>query len=325
MSEEKRKVKEKWEKEWEGKQIVMLEIDKIGIPEERITSGLHKDKLEFLIESVKEKGILQPILVREVGGRYILVDGLHRLYAARELGKKKVPAIIKRGKMKDVLIDNLIANMIRGESDPIQEAKVLHTLQVEEGLSPAEIAKKTGLSVDLVKKRLALLELPPLVQQFVAEGKLSIGSALELLKLPDEQLQIEVATDAVNWGYTVEQTRNRVEELLNPEREPEPGQYTFDETGRPQVVYPTCDLCGRELPGYSKSLMLCPECYNLIMEAIEEMKRLEEQAKSQTATTELKPQEATTTEEPGTTFIPLYGVYWMPTWQPTGKEKESTE
>ena len=261
----------------EKKEVVYIDVDKILIPEERVTSIVDEDKLKELEESIKERGILQPLHIIQVDNKYILVDGLHRLFVAKKLGMKKVPCLVKKGTMRDVLVENLIVNRQRGISDPIGEATVLKTLMDEYKMSLAQAARELKISESTARKYLQILKLPEEVKQLLRQKKLSLGCAYWISKLEDKNLQIEVANDAVAYGYTEEMCRARVLQLMRPDISPEDTGYTFTPQGAPQKVLPRCSLCGKEIEEGGTYLWFHDECAQVILSAIEEMKRAEEE------------------------------------------------
>ena len=199
----------------EKREVVYLDIDKILVPEERVTSIVDEEKLRELEESIKERGILQPLHIIQVDNKHILVDGLHRLLVAKKLGMRQVPCLIKKGTMRDVLVENLIVNRQRGISDPIGEATVLQTLIKEYNMSLSQAAKELKISESTARKYLQILKLPEDVKQLIRGKRLSLGCAYWISKLEDEKMQREVANDAVAYGYTEEMCRARVLQHFN--------------------------------------------------------------------------------------------------------------
>lgn len=262
----------------EDRRVQYLEIDKILIPEERVTSVVDDSIMAELEESIKERGILQPLYVMEVDGKYILVDGLHRLLVAKKLKLQKVPVLIKRGSEKDLLIENLIINRQRGTSDPIGEALVIDTLVREHKMSLYAAAKACNISESTARKYLALLTLPSEVKEMVRRKQLGVECAYWIAKLQDDKLKIEVARDAIQYGYTAQMCRARVLQLLRPDLEPEEVGYTFTPQGEPQRILPKCFLCGREIQGDPQYIWLDRECMSLLEEFREQWNRQEEES-----------------------------------------------
>jgi len=268
-------------------EVVYLPIDKIMIPDTRVTSVVDPDIMEELRESVRQKGILQPLHVAEVDGQYVLIDGLHRLYVARELGIKEVPCIVRPMTMDEVLIQNLIVNRQRGRSNPAQEAEVLERLINEFGYSINKAAEILGISRTKARKLLAISKLPEEVKDLLKHGKLQFEAAYLLTFLEDKNKQIEVANDAVRFGYTVEQVKARVQYELNPQAEPEAVGWTFSETGAPEPVYPKCFLCGEDVVEDGTYIWIHKGCLEILeqfkqeWEALTKMEEAEKEAEKE--------------------------------------------
>ncbi len=244
--------------------VIELEIEKIQVPDLRVTSQVEDAMFDELVESIRKNGILQPITVSNSGGSLILVDGLHRLLAAKQIGLLTVPAIITDDSEADIMVKNLFLNRQRGRSNPAQEAEVVRFLEQDQHLSLREIAERTGISDTRVRQLLAISSLPREVLDLVAERKLGISHAEELLKLEKSEDQLQVAQDAVNWKYTVDQVRLRVHELLNPLPTPQPGSFVFDNSGQPVRVPILCALCAKDLGNDKSYLWLCGDCIVLV-------------------------------------------------------------
>ena len=257
-------------------QIVEVEIDKIKIPEVRVTSYFDPAEHEALKESMKTYGQRVPIILYDVGGELWLSDGYHRLQVAKELGWKTIKAIIYKGDKASVDIDNLITAAIRGRNNPALFAKVVKRLRDEYGLSWREIAKKVGYSPAEIKKYYDLNNLPEQVLELVGSGKLAISKALLLLHIPDPRGQIQAAEDVVKYNYTEAQTRELVKYYLEAYSEAPP------QTSAPPVVPPEnerlihCELCDEPMRERATYHWVCDECWNAILQAIEEAKREEE-------------------------------------------------
>lgn len=249
----------------EEQKIVYVEVDRIAVPRERVTSVWDPELEEEFLESIRTKGILKPLDLMEVDGNLWLVDGLHRLVAAEKLNLKKVPAIIRKGSIEDLLITNIIVNRQRGKSNPAQEAECLAFLVHKRGFPLENAAKQLGLSLSWAKKLLRIAELPEEVKDYIKQGKIPITGAFHLTNLPSATEQISVARDAALYGYNAYQIKARVAQILNPDTEPEPGQYTFTANGKPHKIPIRCEFCGKELPETGRHYRwLCAECEELL-------------------------------------------------------------
>ncbi len=172
-----------------------------------------ESKLGELKASIKEKGVLQPILVRPVGNEYEVVAGERRLRASRELNLKKVPVIIKNITDREALVLALVENIQREELNPIEEAQGFKRLIEEFNFTQETVADSVGKDRTTVTNFLRLLKLPKEIQDFVASDKLSVGHARTLLSL-DEKMQKKTAADIIAKGLSVRQVEAMVKKIL---------------------------------------------------------------------------------------------------------------
>ena len=191
-----------------------LNIETIDV-EPGIRHTLDKEPLDELTASIKQHGILQPLVV-EPGdeGRYKLHIGKRRMAAARLAGLESVPAIILDGSLdsKDSLAMRLVENLHREELDPIDEAEAYATLK-DMGLKVSEIARRVGKERTYVSHSMRMLRLHPKVREAVRNRTLPREHALTLLRLELYQ-QIHLAEEIMEKGLTIQVTRNRVRGLL---------------------------------------------------------------------------------------------------------------
>ncbi len=170
-----------------------------------------EEELEELVKSVKEKGVLQPVLVREVsGGVYELVAGHRRFLAARRAGLSSIPAIVKRLSDEEALTVALIENLQRQDLNPVEEAEGYRRLVEEFGLSQEEVARRVGKDRSTVANALRLLKLPREVKEDLIEGRLTAGHARALLSLEEESLILEARNEVLRKGLSVRETERLV-------------------------------------------------------------------------------------------------------------------
>jgi ParB family transcriptional regulator, chromosome partitioning protein len=208
-----------------------------------------EDALAELVHSIREIGVLQPVVVRPVTPtdeadqvRYEIVMGERRWRASREAGRDTVPAIVKETDEDDLLRDALLENLHRSQLNALEEAAAYQQLLDDFGCTQEELAQRIGRSRPQVSNTLRLLRLPPVVARRVAAGVLSAGHARALLALPDTTAMERLAQRVVAEGLSV---RN-VEEVvalgeaetneLGARRQPRPG------TRRPQLDDLAADL-----------------------------------------------------------------------------------
>ncbi len=173
------------------------------------------EALQELADSIKEQGIVQPLVVRERNGKYELIAGERRWRAAQLLGLTEVPVIIRDADDRAVLELALIENLQRENLNPLEEAQGYQQLADQFQLKQEEIALKVGKSRALVANALRLLKLPVPVQTQLREGRVSVGHAKVLLGLAGEKLQIQAADRIVKDGLSVRQTEVLVARLAS--------------------------------------------------------------------------------------------------------------
>lgn len=167
--------------------------------------------LAELVESVRENGIIQPLIVRRVGGKLELIAGERRWRAAGEAGLAKVPVIVREATDLEVLELALIENLQREDLNPIEEAKAFTRLAEEFGLKQETIAKKVGKSRAAVANTMRLLDLDAELQGYLVQGRLTVGHAKALLGLRSAAEQKAIAEQVLRRGLSV----RAAEELVN--------------------------------------------------------------------------------------------------------------
>jgi len=170
-----------------------------------------EDTLDELAESIKQVGLLQPVVVRAAGpGRYELIMGERRWRASQRAGLTEIGAIVKQTQDNDLLRDALIENLHRQQLDPLEEAAAYQQLLDDFGATHEQLAQKIGRSRPHISNTLRLLNLPPAVQKRVAAGVISAGHARALLGLNDPEAQDRLAHRIVAEGLSV----RAVEEIV---------------------------------------------------------------------------------------------------------------
>ncbi|MDD5439437.1 MAG: ParB/RepB/Spo0J family partition protein [Candidatus Omnitrophica bacterium] len=162
-------------------------------------------KLNELVESIREKGIIQPVLVRPHGDGYELIAGERRFRAMKELGFTEIPVIIKEVTDADSLELSLIENIQREELNSIEEAHAYKQLSEEFNFSQDQISKAVGKDKSTVSNTLRLLSLPALIQKHIEENTLTMGHAKAILALPSDTAKIRCAKKIINQALSVRQ------------------------------------------------------------------------------------------------------------------------
>ncbi len=207
-----------------------------SIPIAQITRNPFQPRREFkaedlaeLQESLKASGLLQPITVRRRPGRdgFELIAGERRLRAAKALGWREIPAIIKEIDDRTLLTLALVENLQRTDLNPIEEGEGYRQLTQEFSLTQQQIAETVGKDRTTVANMLRLLQLPNSVRELLQEGHLSMGHAKVLLGLDEEATMIALAREIVSEGLTVREVERRLRAVETP---------TKKKTGRPRSV-----------------------------------------------------------------------------------------
>lgn len=195
---------------------VLLKIEDVEPNRDQPRTEFDEEALMQLADSIREHGVLQPILVRPIfGGGYQIVAGERRYRASRLAGLTEIPAIIRDLSDLQTMEIALIENLQRENLNPIEEAQGYRTLMEEHGLTQEEVATAVGKSRPVVANALRILKLPEYVQALVSEGKLSAGHARALAGIEDAEAICRLAEEIVERGLSVRET----EKLCKPQTE----------------------------------------------------------------------------------------------------------
>lgn len=176
-----------------------------------------KEKIMNLANSIKEHGIIQPLILKKQDESYVIVAGERRWRAAKEAGIKEIPAIVMELTEKQVLEISLIENIQREDLNPIEEAKAYKKLLDDFDLTQEELSAKLGKSRVAITNTLRLLNLDEVVQQFLIEGIITEGHGRALLALPNLNMQHEMCKKIVDENLSVRETEKVIKNLLNPQ------------------------------------------------------------------------------------------------------------
>ncbi|MGW8312434.1 MAG: ParB/RepB/Spo0J family partition protein [Desulfuromonadales bacterium] len=172
-------------------------------------------KMAELVASIREKGVIQPLVVRHTGDHYQIIAGERRWRAAQKAGLKEVPVVIQDVSEDWALEMALIENIQREDLNPIEEAEAYRNLMSTFDLSQEEVARRVGRERPTVANALRLLRLPTMIQQDVIDGLLSMGHARALLSLESAARIKDVRDQVVKKQYSVRQTEALVKKLRN--------------------------------------------------------------------------------------------------------------
>ena len=186
---------------------LMIEIEKVSAGRAQPRRKFDDGALEELASSIKEKGILQPLIVIESGGGFELIAGERRLRAAARAGLERVPVIVKRDVNPQEMVElALIENIQREDLTPLEEARAYQRLMDEYAYTQEETARRVGKSRAAVANSVRLLGLPAVVQELIETGVLSEGHGRALLAMPTSAAQIQLAQKVARRGLSVRET-----------------------------------------------------------------------------------------------------------------------
>ena len=187
-----------------GAQLAQLPVDAIHANPRQPRRRFEPEATTGLASSIKQQGLLQPVVVRpRQAGGYELIAGERRWRAAREVGIEMLPALVREADDRDTLLLALVENVAREQLSPVEEARAYASLVDEFELSLGDVAERVGRSKSSVSNRLRLLELPEEVLWMVARGELTEGHARAVLSLPDHDARKKLAKKIVRDGMSV--------------------------------------------------------------------------------------------------------------------------
>ena len=192
--------------------IVEIKITDIEANEMQPRKAFDDSTLAELSESIKEHGVVQPIIVRRSGNSYQIVAGERRWRASRMAGEKTIPAIVKECSNLEVMELALIENLQREDLNAIEEAMAYKALIEEYNMTQEEISRKIGKSRPVIANHLRLLQLPQEIKDMIAEGKITQGHARALLAIAGEKRQLEVAERIITGQLNVRQVEKLAKE-----------------------------------------------------------------------------------------------------------------
>lgn len=192
-----------------GSPIVELDLSSIEADPHQPRQRFDDAKIDELASSLKEHGVIQPLIVRKIGSSYRLVAGERRLRAAAKAGIDKVPAVVREMTDREAVEVSLVENLQREELGPLEQATAFQRLSDEFGLTQEEIAARVGKSRPEVANTLRLLRLEPEVKRLLNDGRLTGGHGRALVSL-DREKQLRLAKMAASRGLSVRKTEEMV-------------------------------------------------------------------------------------------------------------------
>jgi ParB family chromosome partitioning protein len=205
-----------------------VNINKIEPNQNQPRKNFEQQGLQELADSIKQFGVIQPLVVQKKENYYEIIAGERRWRAAKIAGLKEVPVIVKELSANEILEISLIENIQRENLNPIEEARAYKALIEDFELKQEEIAEKVSKSRSAITNALRLLKLNEQVQEMLIRGQISMGHARALLSISDEQVQISIAQRIIEEGLSVRNIEKIVKELANTkEKKKENDRYKY--------------------------------------------------------------------------------------------------
>lgn len=198
---------------------IMVKINQVEPNRDQPRKDFDEDALVELADSIKQFGILQPLIVQKKKDYYEIIAGERRWRAAKIAGVKEVPVIVKEFTDQEIVEISLIENIQREDLNPIEEAMAYKRLLEEFNLKQDEVAERVSKSRTAVTNSMRLLKLSPRVQQMIVDDMISTGHARALLAIDDEEQQYILANKIFDEKLSVRETEKLVKALKNPKKE----------------------------------------------------------------------------------------------------------
>ncbi len=199
--------------EKEEKDVVVLKTSMLEPNKEQPRKSFDSEKIDELAQSIKQYGIIQPIIVCKKDDYYRIIAGERRWRAAKKAGVKEVPVVVKEYSDREIAEISLIENIQREDLNPIEEALSYKQLIDDYHLTQEELAQRVSKSRTVITNAMRLLKLHKDVQKMLVDGRLSAGHARAILALEDPKQQLKIANEVVEKNLSVRQTEDLVKEL----------------------------------------------------------------------------------------------------------------
>lgn len=202
-----------FDEEVENDNVTSLNILKIDPNVEQPRRDFNQESIKELSKSIQEHGVVQPIIVKPLNGRYVIIAGERRWRAARQAGLEKIPVIIRDLDDKEMLEIALIENLQREDLNPMEEAEGINNLINTYNLNQEQVAKRLGKSRPAISNALRLLKLPKEIRILLEENSISTGHARALLGIEDNAKKVELAKLIVDKGLNVRETESIIKKM----------------------------------------------------------------------------------------------------------------
>lgn len=198
--------------------LIEIEIERILPGTSQPRTGFNEGSLKELAQSIKEKGIIQPIVVSRVGdGTFRIIAGERRWKAAKIAGLEKIPAVIKDVSPREAVEIALIENIQREDLDPVETASAFERLLRDFDITQEELSKRVGKDRATIANYLRILKLPEEAREYLKNGSLTVGHAKAILSIENPQRQLEAAKVVIKKSLSVRQTEELVKRMSKPQ------------------------------------------------------------------------------------------------------------
>lgn len=204
----------------EGESLQELAIEEIAPNPQQPRKSFDINGLQELSTSMRQSGVLQPVVVRRAGAGYQLIIGERRLRAAKMAGLERIPAVIREATDAESLELALVENLLREDLNPMEEAEAYQRLLAEFGWTQEELATRVGKDRSSIANCLRLLKLPAIIQEDLRVGRLTMGHARALLSLTGEAAQLRLREEILAHSWSVRTTEEGVQRSHIPRRAP---------------------------------------------------------------------------------------------------------
>ena len=201
----------------DGESVILARVDEIKTSPFQPRRHFDEQQIEELAASIRERGLIQPLVVRKVDGKFELIAGERRLRAVTSLGYTEVRVVVHDASDEEVAELTLIENLQRADLTPLEEAEQYRLLQTRFGMKQEVIARHIGKSRAAVANMVRLLDLSPLSRDLLEKKSITVGHAKVLLQLKDDYQQSTAAEKVARQNLTVRQTEQLVRSVLSPE------------------------------------------------------------------------------------------------------------
>lgn len=250
--------------------ISNLSMDLVARPKKGQRISIDANVIRELAESIKEKGLLQPILVRKDGEKFEIVAGDRRYLAHEMLGLKKIKSIVREMDERECFTLRSIENLQREDLSPIEEGFIYKELRDTYKMSVVGIAKNLGISESKVIEKLKCIEMPDEVTKAIHEGRLSARSAVVLFRIEDESTRNMYLRSAIDNGINVRTAElwfNDYQKTTNRQGLSARRLREIDHQNLKKKHYGACDICEEAVDTQDlKALVICRACMQIILD-----------------------------------------------------------